>query len=129
MSQQTEKVVKVLMFLTCLGMAMVFLGGYCNYKVTIENGNKTPVKTNYTIANLSTHFNFIDDSEVKYPLLADRIDLGDIIVSVGDILMLNGIQITISSVIILIAIVFILEIEKYKLNKIKKKIKWHSKKN
>ncbi len=72
-----EKIVKYqhIMIITLLTklflLIMIMLGGSLNIYVMEANGNKMPVLT-YDSYETDTHFTFQNDSEIKFPMLADR---------------------------------------------------------
>jgi len=70
-------------------MVVVLLGGVMNFQAVASNGGKMPAKLDFAYEG-EKHFSFQNDSEVKYPVFADRYSIGDLMFSLGDIFLVGG---------------------------------------
>ena len=75
----------VILFVMNIAFIIFIVGTCMNFRV-IEENKGMPVKTEEGYSFITDrHFSFHNDSEVRHPYLADRINLPGTIISFGDI--------------------------------------------
>lgn len=76
-----------MLFTAICALVILLIGAASNFLAVTSNECRMPVLIKEYSFKDSTHFSFKEDSEVRFPLLSDRITLYKNIVSVGDIIM------------------------------------------
>ena len=94
-----KKIYFLMFFLICI--LVVLSGSLMNIRVINSNDGKMPVKCTYCIEDRE-HFNYNNDSEIKYPYLSDRIKINNMVYSIGNLVMYFGFGLLIISCLFLI---------------------------
>lgn len=80
--------IKILVLLN-ICLVIIMIGILCNFSVMVSNLGKMPVKSIYNFSD-ERHFSFQDNSQIKYPFFADKIECFGWIASIGDFIMFFG---------------------------------------
>jgi hypothetical protein len=81
---------EVILILAFLFFALATVGWDFNETATHSNGCKMPVKALGIVSSSTTHFTYINDSQVNNPKLTDRFTVGSTSYSLGDFLIYIG---------------------------------------
>jgi hypothetical protein len=68
---------------------IIIIGATFNFLAMVNNHGLMPVKSYYNLSD-ETHFSYVNNSEVQYPLFTDRYQIYTVTCSLGDILLVSG---------------------------------------
>ena len=77
------------LFGICLFLVIISFATASNFLAIQKNEGRMPVLSPYRIGT-DKHFNYLEDSEINYPFLADRFEIGLLAFSLGDSLFFIG---------------------------------------